>query len=109
MGIIEQDFWTMTFAELDRALSSKKRVIRTEAKEKASYDYILADLIGRSISRIYSSSNKLPEIAEMYPALFDNEEIAQKKQEKKMELSALRFKQFADSYNAKYKGGQQIE
>ena len=105
MGISEHDFWSMTFAELDRALSSKKRVIKQEAMERASFDYILADLVGRSVSRIYSSSNKLPDIAEVYPALFDKEELSQKKQEKQMELSALRFRQFAESYNKRFKGG----
>lgn len=105
MGISEFDFWNMTFAELDRALSSKKRLIKTEAREKASFDYILADLIGRSVSRVYSSSNKLPEIAEVYPNLFSNEEITQKKQEKKTELSILRFKQFAESHNKRFEEG----
>lgn len=109
MGISEHDFWTMTFAELGRALASRKRVLRTEARERASFDYILADLIGRSVSRIHSSSNKMPDIAEAYPALFDNEEMAQKKAEKKAEISALRFKQFANSYNAKFKEVSKIE
>lgn len=95
----------MTLAELDRALASKKRVMLVEAKEKATFDYILADLVGRSVSRIYSSANKLPDIAEVYPTIFDSEEIAQKKAEKKQELSVLRFKQFADSYNKRFKGG----
>lgn len=95
----------MTLAELERIVDSKKRVQKVQAQEKASYDYILADLIGRSISRIYSSSAHMPEISEMYPTLFDSQEIQEKKQEKKAELSALRFKQFAESYNKKFKGG----
>lgn len=105
MGISEHDFWTMTFAELDRALSSRKRVIKREAQERATFDYILADLMGRSISRIYSSSNNMPEISTVYPALFDNEEIKEQKAIKRAELSAVRFKQFADSYNKKYREG----
>ena len=109
MGISESDFWNMSFAELDRALSSKKRLLMIQAKEKATFDYILADIVGRSVARIYSSSNKLPEIAEIYPAIFDSEEIAQKKQEKKIELSALRFKQFTESYNKKFREGSNIE
>ena len=104
MGISEHDFWNMTLAELERAFASRKRQLRTEAQEKATYDYILADLIGRSIGRLYSSSAKLPDIAEMYPALFDSEDIKAKREEKQAELSALRFKQFADSYNKRFKG-----
>lgn len=93
----------MTIAELDRAIASKRRMEKLRAQEKASYDYILADLIGRSIARIHSSSNKMPEISEAYPSLFVASEIREKQQEKKAELSALRFKQFAASYNKKYK------
>ena len=92
----------MTIAELDRLIESKKRIQKREQQDKASFDYILADLIGRSIARLYSSSAHMPEISEAYPTLFDSEEIQEKKQEKKDELSALRFKQFAQSYNKKF-------
>lgn len=105
MGIAEQDFWEMSFAELDRALASKKRKYKAEAQEKASYDYILADLIGRSVSRIYNSSNKIPEISAVYPTLFDSAVIEEAQAKKQDELSALRFKQFASSYNTRFKGG----
>ena len=101
-GISEQQFWTSTLAELTRLIESKKRIQKREAQEKASYDYILADLIGRSIARIHSSANKLPELAEGYPTLFDAEEAQEKRQEKKDELSVLRFKQFAQSYNKQF-------
>lgn len=92
----------MTLAEFGRAMESKRRVEKQRAQEKASYDYILADLIGRSIGRIYSSSTKLPEISAVYPALFNSQEIEEQKAAKKAELSALRFKQFANSYNKKF-------
>lgn len=95
----------MTIGEINRAIESKERMLKMKAQERASYDYILANLIGRSISRIYSSSAKMPAISEAYPTLFDSEEIEQKKQEKQNELSAIRFKQFASSYNKKFKGG----
>ena len=93
----------MTIAELERLIKSKQRLIKQKAQEQASYDYILAELIGRSVARIYSSSNKMPEIAEVYPNLFDSAEIEERKRAKKAELSALRFKQFADSYNKRFK------
>ena len=96
----------MTIAELDRLIASKIRTKKRQEQERASYDYILADLIGRSISRIYSSSAKLPEISEVYPTLFDNEDIQEKKQEQKDKLSAARFKQFAQAYNDKKGGGR---
>lgn len=92
----------MTIAELERVTASKVRVRQREAQEKATYDYILADVIGKSIARIYSSSNHMPDISEVYPTLFDSQEIEQKKQEQKAKLSALRFKQFAQSFNQNF-------
>lgn len=98
----------MTLGELIRAIQSKHRVMKLEQQEKAVYDYILADLIGRSVGRLYSSSAKYPDIAEVYPTLFNSEEIEQKKAEQKAMLSALRFKQFAHSYNSKFNGGVKV-
>ena len=95
----------MTLGELERAVESKKRIQKVQAQEQASYNYILADLIGQSIARIYSSSAKIPDIGVVYPSLFDSQEIQEQKSAKKAELSALRFKQFAESYNKKLKGG----
>lgn len=93
----------MTIAEVNRAISSRNRIIRNEAREKASFDYILAELVGKSISRIYSSSNKMPDISEVYPNLFDSKELEEQKAVKRAELSALRFRQFANFHNKKFK------
>lgn len=93
----------MTLGEVERAIESKKRVEKAEAQERATFDYILADLIGRSISRLYSSSANMPEIEKVYPSLFNNKEIEKKKKEKALELSTLRFIHFAQSYNKNYK------
>lgn len=102
-GISECDYWNMTLAEAIRAVESIKRIQLQEAQEKASFDYILADLIGRSVSRIHSSAAHMPSLDEAYPALFNTEEIEQKKQVKQDELSAIRFKQFAQAFNNKFK------
>lgn len=95
----------MTIAELERAMQSYKRRKEAEARERASYDYILADLIGRSCARVHSPRNTFPEISAAYPTLFDSAEIAEQKKAKQLELSALRFKHFADAYNTRFKQG----
>ena len=100
-GISELDFWDMTLNEIRRAIESKQRVEHRKQQERASFDYILADLIGRSVARAFSTANKMPDIATVYPTLFNSEEIQQKQQEEKDKLSALRFKQFAQAYNKK--------
>lgn len=104
-GISENDFWEMTIAELIRAIQSKKRVQLDQERRRAAFDYILADSIGRSVARLQSSANRFPPISEVYPSLFTAEEVEEKMQEKKNELSVLRFKQFAHSYNKRFEGG----
>lgn len=95
----------MTIAELNRFIESYNRTKKQEAREKAAFDYIQAGLIGRSVASYFSKIG-IPPIEEVYYYLFtDNEEVEQKKQEKQKainELSALRFKQFANSFNKKY-------
>lgn len=92
----------MTIAELTRAIESHNRRKAEQQKEKATFDYILADLIGRSVARIHNASNKFPDIAEAYPTIFNTEAIQEKKVQKQDELSALRFRMFANSYNKRF-------
>ena len=94
----------MTLAELDRHIKSRKRMHKEALKERATFDWLLADLIGRSVSRIYSSSAKLPDIMEAYPDIFkdDIEQIREERERKQAELSALRFRQFAQSFNKRF-------
>lgn len=66
-------------------------------------DYTLADLIGRSVARIYNSSNTIPNIEEVYPTVFDKEELERKRQERQAELLAIKFKQFAEHLNKNFK------
>lgn len=104
-GITEEQFWDMTFAEIHRAVDSKVRVRKLEARDKATYDYILAQLITKGVSRVLGDKSNYPTLEEAYPGVFD-EVIAERKakaEEQKMNLSALRFKQFAQSYNDKFK------
>ena len=93
----------MTLAEIIRAIDSKKRVQKEELQVKAVFDYTLANLIGKSVARIYNSANTMPEINTVYPTLFDSKEIEEKRQEKLDELSAARFRQFVQCHNDKLK------
>ena len=74
-----------------------------QAQERASFNYILADLIGRSVARIHNSDNTMPEISAVYPSLFDSKEAEEARSVKEDELSALRFRQFAKSFNKRFK------
>ena len=103
-GITEKDYWDMSLAEVIRAVESYNRRYKAAERQQAAFDYILADAVGKSISRIYSSSAKMPKLYELYPALFDSEEIQEQEQAKRDELSVLRFKQFAQAHNKRIKG-----
>lgn len=86
----------MTIAEVIRAVEAKQKVEKLELKQKAIYDYKLANLIAVGFA------NKLPDIWDMYPTLFDSEEEVQKREQKQAELSALRFINFAESFNKRF-------
>lgn len=101
-GLLEDQFWDMTLLEIERYLNACRRRLKAEQKERAYYDYVLADLIGKSVARIHSKK-RYPEIYKVYPSLFTKEEIEDKKQEAKDELSAARFRQFAHSFNNSFK------
>lgn len=98
-GLTEADFWSMTFAEIDRAIEAKQ----AQEKRKAEFDYILADLIGKSVARIYNKQNTFPSKAEAYPSLFNTVAEEEAIQAKKDELSAIRFKQFVNTFNKKHR------
>ena len=105
-GVAEAEFWFMTFGELTRLIDSKKRVQKEEQKQKAIFDYTLANMIGYSVARIHSSKNKMPTLNEAYPALFEDVANSEEAQAAQKELSILRFKLFAQSYNTRYKDGE---
>jgi hypothetical protein len=102
-GISEADFWSMTLAEIERAIASKQRLLKMQAKERATFDYILAALIANGVGSALGGGEGLPDIREVYPTLFvdEIEEAKQEKQKKIDELSALRFRQYANFHNEK--------
>lgn len=88
----------MTLGELENYLDSYARRKTLEQKEKAKFDYQLANLIGISVARIYNKSVEYPEIQQIYPKLFE-EEVKQNNDE----LTIMRFMQFAQQHNQKFR------
>lgn len=95
----------MSISELTRQVESYKRVEKKRLQEKATYDYIQANLIGLYIGRVYSSSINIPSLEEAYKELFDDDEIQEQKKKHLEELSIIRFKQFTQQFNNNFKGG----
>lgn len=99
MGLSEWQFWDMTLAELNRYADSFQRVQKRKAQDKAVADYRLADLIGVSIARIYSSEIKYPEIYDVYPAIFDKDVIEETKEKERNKRTNEWLTSFAESFN----------
>lgn len=99
---MEKDYWDMTLAEVERYLQSYQRREDIRMKEKAMYDYKLADMIGVSISRIFAKGNpRYPEIYEVYPGIYEKDFIEERKEQAKINKSIERLQQFADKHNKK--------
>jgi hypothetical protein len=101
-GISEHDFWNMTIGELERKAASCKRLDKHKLKEKATFDYTLAMLIGRAFGA--DEQHPFPDLFDVYPELFKDDIKKREEEEsaRKAQLSAIRFIQFAQSFNAKY-------
>ena len=105
IGLSELDFWDMTIGEIIRKIESYNRCFIAKSKERAEYDYIQASLIIKGVGICLGSKEKFPSVYEVYGNLF-NDDIEKEKEArevKQAELSVLRFKQFAQSYNNKLK------
>jgi ribosomal protein L29 len=91
----------MTIAEVYRHIEAREKIRKIEAQEKASYDYILSSLIAKGFCIAMGAKDNFPSIEEVYPEIFEETKEIRKEaiEKKKAELSALRFKQFAQSYN----------
>lgn len=104
-GISEADFWQMTLAEIKRAIESKIRTNKTEAQQKAIFDYVLATLIGKNVERLLSTGDvTMPTLEEVYPSLFVDKAKAREEEKaiKQAELSAARFRQYANFHNTRF-------
>lgn len=95
----------MTVGEVVRHIEAQQKIEMRQAKEKATYDYIMAGLIVKGFAISMGSKETYPRIEEAYPGIFADakEEREEKINQQKTELSVLRFKQFAQSYNNKQK------
>ncbi len=91
----------MTKAEVERYLQGAV----WRMKQKAQFDYSLADLIGASVARVLDSGNKYPSLYEVYPHLFEEEKQEQAKEDVATTNSINNFMAFAMAHNAKMKKG----
>jgi hypothetical protein len=91
----------MTLGEVERYLLSFQRREERRLREKALFDYKLADLIGISCGRIWANKIEYPEIYEIYPSIFQKEEVEEQREKMRMEKSIERLKDFVMKHNKK--------
>ena len=91
----------MGLAELERYFIAYKARQLREAQEKATFDYIQADLMYKSILRVWKNVS-YPRIEEVYPTLFDQKDQQEKRRKAKEEASVNRFMLFAQAHNQKF-------
>lgn len=73
-------------------------------KQKAQFDYSLAELIGASVARMFDSGNRYPSLYEVYPHLFEEEKQEEEEINVATTNSINNFMAFAMQHNAKMKG-----
>ena len=107
IGLSELDFWDMTIAEVSRAITAYNKRRHIEEQQHAAYDYKLASLLTSNISVLLTGKGSMPTLYEAYPDIFEDiiESQREEMEQKKKELSVLRFKQFAQSYNDRFNRG----
>lgn len=103
-GITEEFFWKSTYGEMLRYMKAYSNILLRERQDKASFDYQLSNLIGISVSRLFSSDSKFPEIYDVYPTIFDppsEEELAM--------VEAMKMKARMIEYTEQHNAKQQIK
>lgn len=69
--ITEEFFWNSTYGEMLRYMKAFSSRVKRERQDRAFFDYQLSNLIGISVSRLFSSESVFPEIHDVYPSIFE--------------------------------------
>lgn len=99
-GITEEFFWNSTYGEMLRYMKAYSNRLLRERQDRAFFDYQLSNLIGISVSRLFSSDSKFPEIYEAYPSIFEPPSEEEKAMQRAMEMQA-RLIEYTEHHNAK--------
>lgn len=68
-------FYSYTIAEIKSYINSRIERENESFKNQAILYYKLADLIGASVSRLFSKQAKYPKIEKVFPGIFEEEKI----------------------------------
>lgn len=93
----------MTINEIAREINANQKRLKQEMQFQAQLAYLQPQLTAMLIGSMFSKNggNKYPELYELFPQLFDEEIIEEKKQKMMTEKSVANFMNFAMAFNKK--------
>ena len=100
-GILPDEFWCCSLAEVRDRIESYERTRRREEKQKILYINDLAGLIGVYMQRLFDKDVQIPQPWEQYPALFQAEKARYEETHRAEMLEKARSsrKEYAQRYN----------
>ena len=99
-GITEEFFWNSTYGEMLRYMKAYSNRLQRERQDRAFFDYQLSNLIGISVSRLFSSDSSLPDISDVYPGIFEPPSEEELMNQEVMRMKA-RMLEYTEQHNAK--------
>lgn len=106
-GLSEDSFWNMTYREIVGYMTAYRKRKEAEFKESIKINHLLGDLIGTSVSRIFSKEVKYPSVVELFPELYEEESKLLEKQ-KEQELNE-RIKANMMAFGMAYKNNKEVK
>ena len=116
LGMTEKDFYDSTFKQVKRYAESYASREKIRMQEQAFFDYQLANIIGTSVARLFSSNVEYPSIEQFYPGIFDNTNNKETSstnsavgadgftaEERAIEINRIKMMEWAEQQNAKRK------
>lgn len=99
----------MTIGEIIRRVQSYNRTKMDNLKEKASFDYVLANTIANLIGHVLGDKTEPPKIEDIYPTLFKKEKDENEMVQETAKKDIAKVMAFAAAFNKKFEGGQSKE
>lgn len=112
IGMTENDFYNSTFKQVTRYAESHNKYEKAKMQEQAYFDYQLANMIGISVARLFSEQSSFPNIEEVYPLLFNEQESIKDDtvgadgmtaEERAIELNRIKMLEWVEQQNKKRK------
>ena len=88
-----------TIKEAKRIMEGIVKYNQNRQKEKAYFDYMLANEISIAVGRCFSKDVTMPELEEFYPNIFDAEEVKRRKQRQMQERFMAAAAMLNNSFN----------